>query len=143
MCDGSPLPAPSIGDGVPDGQSRRPVALVVGCDLGGRRITDRLDPYYQIIATTNLPVAIGVLRAVRIDVVLVDPALPDPMTLELITQVRVFRWLPRLPIICYGAAGTDADVSQLVRLAAHDVVVEPVDTDELVARIAAVLAAAR
>lgn len=118
---------------------QRPVALLVVGDLDGDRLSRRLDPYFNMIATTNLPAAVAVLGDVRLDFVLIDAALPDPAMMELITQVRVRQWLRDLPIICYGSAAPGSPVSRLAGLAAHDVIVEPVTTEELISRIAAAL----
>jgi PleD family two-component response regulator len=118
---------------------RRPVALLVAGELDPGQVSRRLDDHFHIIATTNLPSAVAVLGDVRLDLVLIDAALPDPAMMELITQVRVRQWLRDLPVICYGSAAPGSPVSRLAGLAAHDVIVEPVSTDELVARISAVL----
>lgn len=127
----------------PASGSRRPVALLVVGDLDGDRLSRRLDPHFNMIATTNLPAAVAVLGDVRLDFVLIDAALPDPAMMELITQVRVRQWLRDLPIICYGSAAPGSPVSRLAGLAAHDVIVEPVSTDELISRISAALPARR
>lgn len=136
--------APRVGDvriRVP-GQGR-PVALLVAGDIDPGQVSRRLDPHFHMIATTNLPAAVGVLSDVRLDFVLIDAALPDPAMMELITQVRVRQWLRDLPIICYGSAAPGSAVSRLAGLAAHDVIVEPVSTEELVARISAALSSGR
>jgi PleD family two-component response regulator len=122
---------------VPD--VRRPVALLVAGDLDPGQVSRRLDTHFHVIATTNLPAAVAVLGDVRLDFVIIDAALPDPAMMELITQVRVRQWLRDLPIICYGSAAPGSPVSRLAGLAAHDVIVEPVSTDELVSRISAAL----
>ena len=121
----------------------RPVALLVAGDIDPKRMSSRLDAHFHMIPTTNLPAAVGVLSEVRLDFVLIDAALPDPAMMELITQVRVRQWLRDLPIICYGSAAPGSAVSRLAGLAAHDVIVEPVSTDELVARISAALSVGR
>ncbi len=118
---------------------RRPVALLVAGDIDAGQVSRRLDDHFHIITTTNLPSAVAVLGDVRLDFVLIDAALPDPAMMELITQVRVRQWLRDLPIICYGSAVPGSPVSRLAGLAAHDVIVEPVSTGELVARISAAL----
>jgi PleD family two-component response regulator len=121
----------------------RPVALLVAGDIDPAQVSKRLDAHFHMIATTNLPAAVRVLGEVRLDFVLIDAALPDPAMMELITQVRVRQWLRDLPIICYGSAAPGSAVSRLAGLAAHDVIVEPVSTDELVARISAALSVGR
>jgi PleD family two-component response regulator len=121
----------------------RPVALLVVGDLDPGHLSRRLDAHFEVVATTNLPAAVAVLGDVRLDFVLIDAALPDPAMMELITQVRVRQWLRHLPIICYGSATPGSPVSRLAGLAAHDVIVEPVSTDELVSRISAALSAGR
>lgn len=118
---------------------RRPVALLVAGDIDAGQVSRRLDDHFHIITTTNLPSAVAVLGDVRLDFVLIDAALPDPAMMELITQVRVRQWLRDLPIICYGSAAPGSPVSRLAGLAAHDVIVEPVSTAELVSRISAAL----
>jgi CheY-like chemotaxis protein len=118
---------------------RRPVALLVAGGIDGGRLSRRLDDHFHVIITTNLPAAVAVLGDVRLDFVLIDAGLPDPAMMELITQVRVRQWLRDLPIICYGSAEPGSPVSRLAGLAAHDVIVEPVSTDELVSRISAAL----
>lgn len=126
----------------PASGSARPVALLVAGDIDGGRLSRRLDAHFNIITTTNLPAAVAVLGDVRLDLVLIDAALPDPAMMELITQVRVRQWLRDLPIICYGSAAPGSAVSRLAGFAAHDVIVEPVSTDELISRISAVLSPA-
>ena len=127
----------------PGRTGQRPLALLVTGDLDSLQITNRLDTHFQIIATTDLPAAVAVLGDVRLDFVLIDAALPDLAMMELITHVRVRQWLRHLPIICYGEARPGTAVSRLAGLAAHDVIIEPVSTDELVTRISAALSAAR
>lgn len=119
--------------------TRRPVALLVAGDIDAAQLSRRLDDHFHIITTTNLPSAVAVLGDVRLDFVLIDAGLPDPAMMELITQVRVRQWLRDLPIICYGSAAPGSPVSRLAGLAAHDVIVEPVSTGELVSRISAAL----
>lgn len=121
----------------------RPVALFVAGDIDPVQVNRRLDAHFYMISTTNLPAAVGVLGEVRLDFVLIDAALPDSAMMELITQVRVRQWLRDLPIICYGSAAPGSAVSRLAGLAAHDVIVEPVSTDELVSRISAALSVGR
>ncbi|GIJ54683.1 hypothetical protein Vau01_021990 [Virgisporangium aurantiacum] len=121
----------------------RPVALLVAGDIDPGQVSKRLDAHFRMIVTTNLPAAVSVLAEVRLDFVLIDAALTDPAMMELITQVRVRQWLRDLPIICYGSAAPGSAVSRLAGLAAHDVIVEPVSTDELVSRISAALSVGR
>ena len=124
-------------------EPRRPVALLVAGDIDGNQVSRRLDGFFHVITTTNLPSAVAVLGDVRLDFVLIDAALPDPAMMELITQVRVRQWLRDLPIICYGSSAPGSPVSRLAGLAAHDVIVEPVSTDELVSRISSALPGGR
>lgn len=116
-----------------------PVALFVAGEIDADQMSVRLQDHFHVIPTTNLPAAVAVLGGVRLDLVLIDAALPDSAMMELITQVRVQQWLRDLPIICYGSADPGGAVSRLAGLAAHDVIVEPVSTDELVSRISAAL----
>jgi PleD family two-component response regulator len=135
------VPASDVDLRVPASDVDRPVALLVAGDIDPGELSRRLDSHFHMIATTNLPAAVSVLGEVRLDFVLIDAALPDPAMMELITQVRVRQWLRDLPIICYGTAAPGSAVSRLAGLAAHDVIVEPVSTGELVARISAALSA--
>jgi DNA-binding response OmpR family regulator len=127
----------------PDPRTERPVALFVAGEIDTDQLSRRLDTAFHIISTTNLPSAVAVLGDVRLDFVLIDAALPDSAMMELITQVRVQQWLRDLPIICYGSASPGSAVSRLAGLAAHDVIVEPVSTDELVSRISSALSSGR
>jgi CheY-like chemotaxis protein len=120
-----------------DGQ--RPVALLVTGHVDGPELARRLAPYFEIIPTTNLPAAVAVLADVQLDFLLIDAALSDPEMMELITHARVRHWLRQLPIICYATVKPGTAVSRLAGVVAHDVIVEPVSTDELVARISASL----
>lgn len=128
-------------------EADRPVALLVG---GGRRngidgheVARRLEPYFDIIPTTDLSTALAVIADRRLDFVMVDATLPDPSMIELVAQARVHQWLRDLPMICYGALAGGPIVSRLAGAAAHDIILEPVGTDELVARLMVVLSPAR
>jgi DNA-binding response OmpR family regulator len=130
---------------LPAAGADRPVALLVGDEVHGRvdrrDIVRRLEPYFEIIPTTDLPTALAVLAGRRLDFVMVDATLPDPAMIELVAQARVRQWLRDLPIICYGTVGSGPAVSPLAGAAAHDIILEPVSTAELVARITVTLPA--
>src|SRR5688572_29861737 len=117
----------------PAADGQRPVALLVTGPVDGPELARRLGPYFEIIPTTNLPAARDVLADVPLDFLLIDAALPDPDMMELITQARVRQWLRQLPIICYATVEPGTAVSRLAGVVAHDVIVEPISTDELVA----------
>ncbi|GAA0929204.1 hypothetical protein GCM10009557_93950 [Virgisporangium ochraceum] len=123
--------------------AERPVALLVQHDRRGRidghEVARRLEPYFEIIPTADLPTALALIADRRLDFIMVDATLPDPSMIEVVAQARVRQWLRDLPIICYGAAAAGPAVSRLAGAAAHDIILEPVGTDELVARITVVL----
>jgi CheY-like chemotaxis protein len=123
----------------PAADGQRPVALLVTGHIDGPELARRLGPYFEIIPTADLRGAVAVLTDVRLDFLLIDAALPDPVMMELITQARVRQWLRHLPIICYASVRPGTTVSRLAGVVAQDVIVEPVGTDELVARISATL----
>lgn len=127
--------------------AERPVALLVGDDrhsrFDGHELARRLEPHFEIIPTTDLPTALALIADRPLDFVIVDATLPDPSMIELVAQARVRQWLRDLPIICYGAVAGGPIVSRLAGAAAHDIILEPVTTDELVARITVVLPPAR
>jgi DNA-binding NarL/FixJ family response regulator len=129
--------------------AERPVALLVQHDrhdrhdrhsrIDGHEVARRLEPYFEIIPTADLPTALALIADRRLDFVMVDATLPDPSMIELVAQARVRQWLRDLPIICYGTVAAGPAVSRLAGAAAHDIILEPVSTDELVARITVVL----
>lgn len=125
----------------------RPVALLVAAarrsGIDGHGIARRLEPYFEIIPTTDLPTALALIAGRRLDFVMVDATLPDASMIELITQTRVRQWLRDLPMVCYGAEAGGPVVSRLAGAAAHAIIMEPVRTEDLVARITGVLTPAR
>ena len=125
----------------------RPVALLVASarrsGIDGHGTARRLEPYFEIIPTTDLPTALALIAGRRLDFVMVDATLPDASMIELVTQARVRQWLRDLPIVCYGTEACGSVVSRLAGAAAHAVIMEPVSTGDLVARIMGVLTPAR
>lgn len=119
------------------------MALLVCGGLDGRTLARRLGPHFQITATTDLPTALAAIADTRLDVVLIDATLPDAEMIEVVAQIRVRQWRRDLAIICYGAVGSGAAVSALAGAAARELIIEPVDTAELVARITAALSRPR
>ena len=83
------------------------------------------------------------LEAHAIDLVLLDPLIPDPVHGEVIQRIHRDRRYVDLPIVLLSSPRSrDVSMASLAR-GADDMVMKPVDPDLLVARVSAVLRARR
>jgi two-component system KDP operon response regulator KdpE len=84
--------------------------------------------------------ALQVLQSERVDLVILDIMLPDMDGFETCRQIRQFS---KVPIIMLSAKGDPRNKVLGLELGADDYLTKPFDTEELLARISAVLRRAR
>ncbi len=97
---------------------------------------------YEIVTATNGAEALATLSVQRPDLVLLDVMMPDMSGLEVCQRIRASRATARLPILMLSARGQVSDRVSGLKSGADDYVPKPADTDELLARAAALLARA-
>lgn len=91
---------------------------------------------YQVEAVESCSAAMRRVRAFLPDLVLLDLTLPDGDGLELCLQLRRGG---KVAIVILSARGQKVDKIKGLKLGADDYIAKPVDLDELLARIRAVL----
>ncbi len=92
---------------------------------------------YDALEAGTYPEGLDAALRARIDLVLLDLALPRGDGLELLAEARLAR--PTLPVIIVTARGREEDRVKGLELGADEYVVKPFSVKELLARVAAVL----
>jgi DNA-binding response OmpR family regulator len=141
----SPAPAPlttaTSGEAavsLPD----RPVLLVVDDDDGVRdALHVILDDDYAVLDAADGRTALSLIRARRVDLVLLDILMPEIDGLEILRELRAFE--PRLPVVMMTAVKTVGTAVAAMKLGAADYVTKPFQDAELVAAIRTALDASR
>ncbi|MGM9660849.1 MAG: response regulator transcription factor [Faecousia sp.] len=113
--------------------------LVVEDDRGTRRLTEDvlLDAGYEPITSSNGLEALDVLEHRHIDLMILDVMMPKMDGFELLRQLRASGY--DLPVLIVTAKQALPDKKQGLRLGADDYMVKPVDEEEMLLRIAALL----
>lgn len=104
------------------------------CQLVRRNLTDR---GFAVDTAATVEEADGALAATQFDAVLLDLSLPDGDGIELLKKLR--RRRNPVPVIAVTARDGVDDRVQGLNLGADDYIVKPFATEELVARVRAVL----
>jgi DNA-binding response OmpR family regulator len=91
---------------------------------------------YQVDAVANAGAALSRVRSFAPNLILLDLTLPDGDGLDLCPQLRGGG---NVPIIILSARGQKMDKLRGLKLGADDYITKPIDMDELLARIRAVL----
>ncbi len=89
---------------------------------------------YDVVSTTSGADAIELIRADRFDVVLLDLLMPGVSGKEVLEKVRTFS---QVAIIIFSATQDVSDIAK--KLAADDSISKPMNPDQLVEKIKAVL----
>ena len=104
-------------------------------------ITTALEPAnYKVISAFNATEGLSLATSLCPDVVLLDLGLPDMDGLEVIRHIRSWS---QLPIIVLSARSNERDKVEALDLGANDYITKPFGTEELLARIRAVLRSQR
>jgi DNA-binding response OmpR family regulator len=120
----------------------RPVLLVVDDDDGVRdALHVILDDGYAVLDAADGRTALGLIRARRIDLVLLDILMPEIDGLEILREVRALE--PRLPVVMMTAVKTVGTAVAAMKLGAADYVTKPFQDAELLAAIRTALDASR
>jgi DNA-binding response OmpR family regulator len=91
---------------------------------------------YQVDTVATASAALSRVRAFAPDLILLDLTLPDGDGLKICPQLR---GVGKVPIIILSARGQKLDKIRGLKLGADDYITKPIDFDELLARIRAVL----
>ena len=113
--------------------------LVAEDDRGTRRLMEDVlfDAGYEPVSVSNGQEALDVLEQKHIDLLLLDVMMPKLDGFELLRQLRSCGY--ELPVMMVTAKQTLPDKKQGLRLGADDYMVKPVDEEEMLLRIAALL----
>ena len=113
--------------------------LVAEDDRGTRRLMEDvlLDAGYEPVSVSNGQEALDILEQKHIDLLLLDVMMPKLDGFELLRQLRDYGY--DLPVMMVTAKQTLPDKKQGLRLGADDYMVKPVDEEEMLLRIAALL----
>jgi len=93
-------------------------------------------PETTVRSTTQAGRGVDFLVTDSLDMILLDPLLPDANGFEILSLIRS---LSDVPVVLVSATDVETDVVRCLDLGADDYVVKPVSSDHLVARIEAVL----
>jgi DNA-binding response OmpR family regulator len=126
-------PGPSaVAPAVP--AAARPVVLVVDDDDGVRdALHVVLEDRYSVLDVADGRTALGVLRARRVDLVLLDILMPDVDGLEILREIKALE--PDLPVIMMTAVKTVRTTVAAMKLGAADYLTKPFQEEELLAAI--------
>jgi two-component system, OmpR family, KDP operon response regulator KdpE len=91
---------------------------------------------YEVLTAAGMEQALDVAAVSHVDAAIVDLLLPDGDGIELCRRLR--EW-SEMPIIVLSAVGEEAQKVRALRAGADDYVTKPVGSEELVARLEAVL----
>lgn len=113
--------------------------LVVEDDRGTRRLTEDvlLDAGYEPITASNGLEALDIMERKHIDLMVLDVMMPEMDGFELLQQLRCNGF--DLPVLIVTAKQALPDKKQGLRLGADDYMVKPVDEEEMLLRISALL----
>ena len=95
---------------------------------------------YQVLCAETCSLGMMMYASHRPDLIILDLGLPDRDGLDLIREVRKS---DALPIIVLSARSNERDKVEALDLGAHDYITKPFGTEELLARIRAVLRSQR
>jgi two-component system response regulator (stage 0 sporulation protein F) len=101
-------------------------------------LTDR---GYEVIAAPNGPDALAVVKSQKVDLVLLDVALPGMDGVEILRRIAELQ--PGLPVIMVTANADPGITSKLLGMGAVDYIQKPFDLDYLDRAVRAQMAAAR
>lgn len=112
--------------------------LVVEDDKNTRRLTMvRLRPYYQVVPAEDGEEALNIFYNQHIDLVIADIMMPKMDGYELVRTLREYK--KDVPVILLTAKSAFADKKEGFRSGTDDYMTKPVDYEELLWRIEALL----
>jgi DNA-binding response OmpR family regulator len=112
----------------------RPVVLVVDDDAGVREsLHIVLDDEYTVVDAAHGRAALALVRAQRVDLVLLDILMPDVDGLEILQELKAL--MPDLPVIMTTAVKTVRTTVAAMKLGASDYVTKPFQDEELLAAV--------
>lgn len=112
----------------------RPVVLIVDDDASVREgLRVALDEHYVVLDAPHGRSALGIVRAERVDLVLLDILMPEVDGLEILQELKALE--PDLPVIMMTAVKTVRTTVAAMKLGAADYVTKPFQEDELIAAI--------
>ena len=121
----------SLPDASPSG---RPVVLIVDDDAGVREaLRFALDEHYTVLDAPHGRSGMAMVRAERVDLVLLDILMPEVDGLEILQELKALD--PDLPVIMMTAVKTVRTTVAAMKLGAADYVTKPFQEDELLASI--------
>src|SRR6185369_6230700 len=119
--------------------NERPVVLIVDDDAGVREaLRFALDEHFTVLDAPHGRSALGIVRAERVDLVLLDILMPEVDGLEILQELKALD--PDLPVIMMTAVKTVRTTVAAMKLGAADYVTKPFQEDELLASIRQALA---
>ena len=114
--------------------NERPVVLIVDDDAGVREaLRFALDEHFTVLDAPHGRSALGIVRAERVDLVLLDILMPEVDGLEILQELKAVE--PDIPVIMMTAVKTVRTTVAAMKLGAADYVTKPFQEDELLASI--------
>ena len=95
---------------------------------------------YHVLATDRGKSALEMINREKIDLLIIDPNLPDMSVDEIVRVVREMYHMIELPILVLSATGQAMALDTLLRMNANGFLLKPVHQDDLTAKIESLLA---
>jgi len=140
--DGVPRPPPAPGrarsgpesSGPQAISTARPVLLVVDDDAGVREALHLiLDDEYTVLDAAHGRAALSIVRAERVDLVLLDVLMPEVDGIEILQELKALE--PDRPVVMVTAVKTVRTTVAAMKLGALDYVTKPFQEEELLGSI--------
>lgn len=114
-----------------------PRVLVVDDDAFQRRLAGQAlgSTVYELVFADSGAAALGMLRKIQPDVILMDFELPDIDGIEVTRRIRATPQMAGLPIVMLTGHRTREVVIESVRAGANDFVIKPINAEDLRAKI--------
>src|SRR5256712_13588157 len=127
-------PVHDVGEGPLAPTADSAVVLIVDDDAGVREALHLLlDEEYAVMDAAHGRTALSMVRAERVDLVLLDILMPEIDGLEILQELKALE--PDLPVIMMTAVKTVRTTVAAMKLGASDYVTKPFQEEELLATI--------
>ncbi len=128
------MPELRAAEGRDPGRGIRQVILVVDDDPGLRESFRLiLEDEYEVVDAADGPTALGILRSIQVDLVLLDIRLPDMDGIEVLERIKAMD--EGVEVILVTAVKTVRTAVAAMKLGAFDYLTKPFEEDELLSLI--------
>ena len=97
---------------------------------------------YQLVFAHSGADALGILRRVHPDLILLDVVMPVMDGIEVARRIRLINWLADIPIIMLTGKSEKDTVRECLKAGANDYIVKPFDRSTLLTKVAGAIGSA-